>query len=534
MKVVSYVRMSTRSQEHSPEQQRAAIAAYAAKHGYAIGHEYADLGVSGDKANKRPQFRQMIADGAAGKFSRIICYDRSRFGRFDSLEAGQWITPLRDAGVCLETVADGPEDWDDFGGRIVAAVSAEAKHQFLQDLARGVVRGMTDKMAEGRGYCGPTPFGYRRITTVEGRSRVSRLEVDPEQSEVVQRIFAAYTSADGSLGGIATALNDDDVPTARRGAEWRANAVKRILENEVYTGTNVWGRRQKGRYFARSGGAVVKRRRGARMEFVEPMRQAGTVPAIIDRASFDQAQTLMQDRAGSHVAISTVSALSGIVRCQRCGSTMHSDGTTLRCSGSMRYKRGGKCPAVRVPAQPILAAVANVLREQLGTAAGRRKMRAALERHLTSKAEKARPANSRAALIARRDRLADEVQAGFDKIAMMPAGLVAEYAAGLERKVAERDRLTAEIQLAPRAPEVKPSLAVEAIIGRLDEVVTAALSASRPALVNAALKALPVRVVVPPVRGPMDAEITVGGVSTLGSRCGIATMPLFRCKVRVA
>jgi len=481
MKVVSYVRMSTRSQEHSPEQQRAAIAAYAAKHGHTIAHEYADLGVSGDKANKRPQFRQMIADGAAGKFSRIICYDRSRFGRFDSLEAGQWITPLRDAGVCLETVADGPEDWDDFGGRIVAAVSAEAKHQFLQDLARGVVRGMTDKMAEGRGYCGPTPYGYRRNTTVQGRSRVSTLELDPEQAQVVRRIFRDYLAVDGSLGGIATALNAGDVQTARSGAEWRANAVKRILENEVYTGTNVWGRRQKGRYFARSGGSVMKRRRGARMEFVEPMRQAGTVPAIIDRETFDKAQRLMQDRAGSHVAISTISALSGIVRCQQCGRTMHSDGSTLRCSGSTTYQTKGKCPSVRVPAQPILSAVAALLQEKLASPAARRRLRTSLERRAAAKAGKADPKNTRATLIARRDRLADEVEAGLEKVGLMPAALVSEYAAALERKAAERDRLTAEIESAPRlAAAVKPARAIDAMLAQLGDVVATVVAGGRP------------------------------------------------------
>jgi DNA invertase Pin-like site-specific DNA recombinase len=520
MIVVAYVRMSTRGQEHSPEQQREAIAAYAKQRGYKISREYADLGVSGDKAEKRPQFRQMIADGAAGKFGRILCYDRSRFGRFDSLEAGQWITPLRDAGVVLETVADGTEDWDDFGGRIVAAVAAEAKHQFLQDLSRNVVRGMTSKMSEGRGYCGPTPYGYRRETTVEGRSRVSTLKPDPEQAAVVRRIFKAYCRLDGSLGGIATALNEERVPTARRGAEWRANAVKRILENEVYVGTNVWGRRQKGRYFTRDGGSVRKRRRGEKTQFVEPMRQAGTVPALIDRETFDAAQRMMADRAGSHVAVSTVSPLSGIVVCRRCGSTMHSDGNRLRCSGSMQYRRGGKCPAVRVPMQPILAAVAKVVQERLGSPAARKKLAQELERRAA--AQMKQPGNTRAALVARRDRLAADVEAGLEKIHHMPTGLVADYAAGLERKALERDRLTAEIDAAPKVRGPKPAIVMTAGMQKLAQAIDAVIAGGRPALVNAALKALPVKVRIDPARGPIDVEITVGDECTTGSRCAHA------------
>ena len=65
---VGYVRMSTDKQETSPEQQKQEIQAYAAKHGYSVLRWYADLGISGDKTEKRVQFQQMIADAEAGRF----------------------------------------------------------------------------------------------------------------------------------------------------------------------------------------------------------------------------------------------------------------------------------------------------------------------------------------------------------------------------------------------------------------------------------------------------------------------------------
>ena len=49
----------------------------------------------------------------------VLCWDQDRFGRFDPLEAGYWIKPLRDAGIRLETVAQGRIDWEDFAGRII-------------------------------------------------------------------------------------------------------------------------------------------------------------------------------------------------------------------------------------------------------------------------------------------------------------------------------------------------------------------------------------------------------------------------------
>jgi hypothetical protein len=110
MKAATYVRMSTLQQEHSPAQQLAAIKRHCQERGIEIVAQFSDHGISGDLPKKRPGFLRM-------------------------LEAGRWIAPLRDAGVTLETVADGPEDWDDFGrpdrgrsrGRIKAPVSRRSE-----------------------------------------------------------------------------------------------------------------------------------------------------------------------------------------------------------------------------------------------------------------------------------------------------------------------------------------------------------------------------------------------------------------------
>lgn len=278
MRVVSYIRMSTARQEASPEQQRAAIAAHAKKAQYKIGKEYADLGASGDNAAKRPQFRQMIADGAAGKFDRIVVYDRSRFGRFDAIEFGRWVSPLRDAGVELETLAEGVESWEDFGGRIIGLVAQEAKHSFLIDLSRAVTRGMVAKAESAEGYSNPTPFGYDRSTTVVGNRRRSVLTINEQQAAIVREIFETYNAPSGSLAAVAEMLNTRGVPPIR-GGRWRRNTIGRILQNEAYIGVSAWGRRQKGRYHSRGPDGVMRRKRGAKTEFVDPIRHEGAVPA---------------------------------------------------------------------------------------------------------------------------------------------------------------------------------------------------------------------------------------------------------------
>ena len=125
---VAYIRMSSDKQEASPQQQRNEIEAYAKQHGYRITESYVDEGVSGDATEKRFEFQRMIADAGRGKFKAIIVWDQDRFGRFDSVEAGFWIHPLRQAGVQLVTVSEGLLDWSDFTGRVMYSIKQEGKH----------------------------------------------------------------------------------------------------------------------------------------------------------------------------------------------------------------------------------------------------------------------------------------------------------------------------------------------------------------------------------------------------------------------
>src|SRR5687768_636647 len=132
IKAVAYYRMSTDKQDESIPRQREEVRRYAGQNGYAIVREYADEGISGDATEKRLEFRRMLRDAAGGDFRAVLCYSQDRFGRFDPLEAGYWVKPLRDAGVSLVTVTKGPIDWNSFAGRIIYAVEQEGKHEYLR------------------------------------------------------------------------------------------------------------------------------------------------------------------------------------------------------------------------------------------------------------------------------------------------------------------------------------------------------------------------------------------------------------------
>src|SRR5262245_20217944 len=138
-----YLRRSSDSstQEKSIPEQTKAVQEYAAEKGYRIVRWYTDDGISGDNTEKRKGFLRMLADAQRREFEAILCWDKARFGRFDSIEYGYYVHPLRKSGIYLATVTDGVTDWNEVQGRIVATVLQEGKHQQLLDHSANVVRG---------------------------------------------------------------------------------------------------------------------------------------------------------------------------------------------------------------------------------------------------------------------------------------------------------------------------------------------------------------------------------------------------------
>ena len=81
-----YIRVSTDDQtEYSPDSQIKLCRKYALDNNYEImeSHIYKEDGISGTKADKRPQFQKMIASAKSKPkpFDVILVYDFSRFAR---------------------------------------------------------------------------------------------------------------------------------------------------------------------------------------------------------------------------------------------------------------------------------------------------------------------------------------------------------------------------------------------------------------------------------------------------------------------
>ena len=104
--VVAYARVSTEKEEQEDSFERQ-VSHYTtlinSKPEWSFGGIYADPGITGTRAEKRPDFMRMIADCRAGKINKILVKSISRFAR-NTVDSLNYIRELRDLGisVCFE------------------------------------------------------------------------------------------------------------------------------------------------------------------------------------------------------------------------------------------------------------------------------------------------------------------------------------------------------------------------------------------------------------------------------------------------
>ena len=158
----------------------------------------------------------------------ILCWDQDRFGRFDILEAGKWIAPFRDSGVRLETVAQGEIDWDDLSGQLIYSVNQLAKHQYLRDLSRNVIRGQVAAQKANRTIFGTPPYGYKKEKETDSNGKVVRsyLLPQPENTKLVKLIYREYLKAGGKPQSNCGTLE----PSQASAGEWKVMAPAECAE----------------------------------------------------------------------------------------------------------------------------------------------------------------------------------------------------------------------------------------------------------------------------------------------------------------
>ena len=255
-----YARYSSDLQrESSIEDQIRKCRDYADAHGWTVVEDFvrSDQALSAASTAGRDALRRLIQDAKRQPrpFDRLLIDDTSRLARnlADSLKLTETLQYYR---VSVTFVSQGI-DSAQTTARQLLTLNGMMDEQYLVNLAEKVHRGQ-----EGRALIGLQPggkcYGYRNVPVEDltrtgkyGRPAVSgvRLEIDPEQAAVIERVFQMYAQG-SSLATISKTLNAEGVlapqPARNRTTRaWCPSSIHEMLRNERYRGVNVWNRTRK-------------------------------------------------------------------------------------------------------------------------------------------------------------------------------------------------------------------------------------------------------------------------------------------------
>jgi site-specific DNA recombinase len=354
MKVAFYARVSSERQDIdlSISAQLKALREYASRNGQVVVRKYIDEVESG-RSIDRPGFRQMIitARQKPAPFEAILVWKLSRFAR-NREDSIIYKSLLRKQGIQVISINEPVEDTP--VGRLLEGIIEVVDEFYSANLSQDVLRGQSENASRGFHNGGRPPYGYKRVQVIDGVRNRTKLEPDPKTAPIVQRIFRECLN-DKGLKTITRSLNADRIPSCT-GKKWGATSVEKIIHNEAYTGTLVWGKRKKGK--------------DSTGKMPAPQRVDGAWPAIVDKAVFKQAQAVLAARAPAVMHPREVDSpylLSGIIRCGACGAAMvgHKSGRRYRyyICGNARRKGREVCSSPLLPKNRIEAFVIDRIKE---------------------------------------------------------------------------------------------------------------------------------------------------------------------------
>ncbi len=84
------------------------------------------------------------------------------------------------------------------------------------------------------------PYGYSKAKVIDGNKERPKLEIESNQAEIVKRIYKGVINGKVPIY-ISKELNGEGI-MGPRGKGWCKTTLHKIMTNEVYIGTLVWGR----------------------------------------------------------------------------------------------------------------------------------------------------------------------------------------------------------------------------------------------------------------------------------------------------
>ena len=338
MRAVIYARYSTELQSASSiDDQVRLCRERLERDGHELVKVYSDRAVSGATLI-RPGVQLLMQDASHGGLDLVYAEALDRISR-DQEDVAGFFKRMVFAEVTIITLAEGEIS------ELHVGLKGTMNALFLKDLAQKTRRGLQGRVVQGLSG-GGISYGYDLVPGETGTRRINASE-----ASVVRRIFRDY-AAGLSPRAIARRLNQEGI-AGPSGRAWRDTTIRGhfgrgtgILNNELYVGRLVWNRltylkdpktgRRRSRHNSIEKWIVqgVPTLRILEDELWGAVKsRQGSIRAS-DRVANARATRFWERRRSRHL-------LSGLVRCQECGSRYASIGRDyLACSAA---RSSGTC-----------------------------------------------------------------------------------------------------------------------------------------------------------------------------------------------
>ena len=236
LRVAAYCRVSTEADEqaNSYEAQIEHYTNEIAKHPEWINAGiYADKGISGTQAKKRPEFLKMIRKCRQHKIDIILVKSISRFAR-NTVDCLEYIRELKSLGIAVIFEKEKVNTLTETSEAMITIMGYFAQAE-SESISKNVIWGVRHAFAEGNVTFTCDIYGYKREFNPETKKKDIILIVE-EEAQIIREIFERYYAGE-SLTGICSYLNERQVPPPGKKKErWYPSTVQTIIRNEKYKG----------------------------------------------------------------------------------------------------------------------------------------------------------------------------------------------------------------------------------------------------------------------------------------------------------
>ena len=230
LRVAAYCRVST-EQEEQQNSYQVQIAYYTdlinRKKEWTLAGIFADEGISGTQAKKRPEFLKMIRLCKKQKIDLVITKSISRFAR-NTVDCLEYVRQLKDLGIGVIFEKENINTLTMTSEFMIAMHGSFAQAE-SESISKNVSWGKQKAYAEGK-----VAFQYSKLLGYQ-KGADGKPEIVPDEAETVRLIFELFL--DGySLTSIKQTLENKELPTAMGRKIWNQSLIQSILKNEKYVG----------------------------------------------------------------------------------------------------------------------------------------------------------------------------------------------------------------------------------------------------------------------------------------------------------